>query len=174
MVRSNLREAITQLPTRIAERGHPYFRVDARAREDDSPYLFSEGYTMTFDLEEGSRFLGITTPGVLVTLSKPQRFLLENTPMAARLYELLSLSRATACDLGFTSRHLNRATNYMDRGIIQNPYETPMGGIGIPPEIEIFHRLRERKRHSPADLAEAVWVLSGKPLLWFAASYRGK
>lgn len=129
---------------------------------------------MTFDLEEGSALLGIATPGVVVTFSKPSTAPLENMPMAARLRELLSLNRATANELGFTSRHLNRATNYMDRGVIQRPSEMPMGGIGLALETEIFYRLHERKRYNPTNLVEALWVLSGKPLLRFAASYRGQ
>lgn len=129
---------------------------------------------MTFDLEDESALLGIATPGVVVTFSKPSTAPLENMPMAARLRELLSLNRATANELGFTSRHLNRATNYMDRGVIQRPFEMPMGGIGLASETEIFYRLHERKRYNPTDLVEAVWVLSGKPLLRFASSYRGQ
>ncbi len=174
MVRSNLREAIAQLPTRIAERGHSGFRLETCAPIEGSSYLFSEGYKIAFRFEKESESLGIRTPGLVVSLLKPQRFLLENTPMAARLHELLSLSRTTAHDLGFTSRHLNRATNYMDRGVIQSPYEMPRRGIGIPPEIDIFYRLRERKRYNSADFAEAAWVLAGKPLLQFAASYQGQ
>lgn len=88
-----------------------------------------------------------------------------NRPTLTRYNEMLNLGQAVQRTLRITSAQINRALNYLDRGSIEELGREPGHNL-VGPEIVALHRIVEANQFRTAQLAQAVFDLSLRPLAY--------
>jgi hypothetical protein len=147
-------DVIGQLAWNVTLRGRSNFGTMLKNSTDGGSAVDCHGYLLEFELRDNSESLHIESPGLVASLRRPDRYEYAAPPFRV-LDKLVSLSHSTARDMDTTSAAINRALNYLDRGVVQEPRDRPEG-FGLPPEIGIFYRLRERGSYNPSNFMEAI------------------